>query len=115
MKLDRLAIGVPYEYDCNLGRNSAPGDIRCGGDVWFIPYETIQEKGDKGFHPAVFPVELAARCIKLAGVKRNTVALDPFLGTASTLAACRELGVKGIGIEIDAAYCNRAKKRLGLK
>jgi site-specific DNA-methyltransferase (adenine-specific) len=115
VKVDRLSIGVPFEDCSNLKRNSAPGNIRCGGDVWFIPYETIQGQGDKGNHPAVFPVELAARCIKLAGVRKNTVVLDPFLGTASTAAACQELGVRGIGIEIDAAYCKQAKKRLGLK
>ena len=114
VKLDRLAVGVPYEYECNLLRNSAKGNVRCGGDVWFIPYETIQEKGEKGLHPAIFPVELAARCIRLAGVRKNMVVVDPFAGTGSTLVACKELGVTGIGIEIDAAYCKGARKRLGM-
>ena len=99
-------------YGSNLLRNSAPDDVRCGGDVWFIPYETIQGQGDKGFHPAIFPIELAARCIRLAGVRRNTVVLDPFVGMGTTLAACKQLGVAGIGIEIDAAYCQRAMKRI---
>ncbi len=111
--LERLAIGVPYEYDCNLKRNSASGNVRCGGDVWFVPYETIQDKSDRGLHPASFPVALASRCIKLAGVSKTTLVLDPFLGTGSTLAACQELGVQGIGIEIDAAYCKQARRRLG--
>ena len=114
VKLNRLAIGVAYEYDCNLRRNSAPGNVRCGGDVWFIPYETIQDKGERGFHPAPFPVELAERCIKLAGISKGIVVLDPFLGTGSTMAACQEVGVRGIGIEIDAAYCKQTRKRLGL-
>ena len=115
VKLDRLAVGVPFEYECNLLRNSAKENLRCGGDVWFIPYETIQEKGEKGLHPAIFPVELAARCIRLAGVKKNMVVVDPFCGTGSTLIACKELGVKGIGIEIDPAYCKGARKRLGMR
>ena len=112
--LNRLAIGVPYEYDCNLKRNSALANLRCGGDVWFVPYETIQDRSDRGLHPAPFPVELANRCIRLAGIGNKTLVLDPFLGTGSTLAACQELGVKGIGIEIDAAYCKQARRRLGL-
>ena len=115
VKLNRLAIGVPYEYESNLLRNKARGDLRCAGDVWFIPYETIQEKGEKGFHPAVFPVELARRCIKLTGVRKGLTVLDPLAGVASTLVACKELGVKGIGIEIDPAYCRQAEKRLGVR
>ena len=116
VKIDRLAVGVPYEYECNMKRNSAPGNVRCAGDVWFVPYETIQDKSDRGHHPAPFPVELAARCIKLAGVRKGMVVCDCFAGTASVLSACREIGgVKGIGIEIDAAYCKQARKRLGLK
>ena len=60
----------------------------------------------------MFPVELARRCIKLAGVKKGMVVLDPLGGVASTLVACKELGVKGIGIEVDPAYCRQGEKRL---
>ena len=114
VRLDRLAIGVSYEYECNLKRNSAKGDLRCAGDVWFVPYETVQGNSDRGHHPATFPVELARRCINLAGVQKKMVVFDPFCGIGSTLLACRDLGVNGIGIEIDAAYCKQARKRLGL-
>ena len=112
IKIDRLAIGVPYEYECNRLRNSSPRNVRCAGDVWLIPHETVHEKRDKGFHPAVFPTELATRCIRLAGVRRGMVVLDPFAGTGSSLCACKELGVRGIGIEMDAAYCRQARGRL---
>jgi site-specific DNA-methyltransferase (adenine-specific) len=112
--LDRLAVGVSYEDESNLVRYKTAGNRRCGGDVWFIPYETMKSQSDNGFHPAVFPVELARRCIQLAGVKENTVVLDPFVGTGTTLLACQELGVKGIGIDIDPAYCSYARKRLGI-
>ena len=110
--LDRLAIGVPYQDGSNLLRNSAPGNLRCPGDVWFIPHKTVHGKREKGYHPAVFPTELAARCIKLTGVRKGMVVLDPFAGTGSSLCACKELGVRGIGIEMDAAYCRQARARL---
>ena len=113
--IDRLAIGVPYEYECNRLRNSSTRNLRCAGDVWFLPHETVHEKRDKGFHPAVFPTELATRCIKLAGVRKGMVVLDPFAGTGSSLCACKELGVRGIGIEMDAAYCGQARTRLNQK
>ena len=109
--LDRLAIGVPYEDESNLMRNTATQNLRCAGNVWYIPYPT---KCASALHPATYPTELAERCIRLVGLKRNTVVLDPFAGSGSTLLAAQTLGVAGIGIEIDPAYCRHAQKRLGI-
>lgn len=38
--------------------------------------------------------------------------LDPFLGSGTTAIACKELGVKCVGIEIEERYCEIAAKRL---
>ncbi len=100
--IDRLAIGVKYQDKSNIGRYS-DRDLRCRGNTWFIPYETIQKKKQ---HPAGFPVGLPLNCIKLAGIKENLVVLDPFMGAGTTLFACQRLGVSGIGIEIDQMYCD---------
>lgn len=107
--LDRLAVGVPYADARNAGRTGSAR--RCGGDVWFVPYETVHGGEDRGDHPATFPVEVAERCIRLAGVNSRTKALDPFCGVNGMVAAAR-LGVAGIGMEIDPAYCEEAKRRL---
>jgi site-specific DNA-methyltransferase (adenine-specific) len=112
VRLDRLAVGVPYEYESNLHRNKAKSDLRCAGDVWFIPYETTRNRGSKGFHPSVFPTELPERCIRLHGVKRNMLVLDPLCGTGASLVAAARLGVAGIGIDLDPAYCREATKRV---
>jgi site-specific DNA-methyltransferase (adenine-specific) len=110
--LDRLSIGVPYEDKNNLRRNRAKQDLRCGGDVWFIPHLTTRKREDKGSHPCVFPIELPEKCIRLHGVKNGMVVLDPFNGIGSTLMAASRLGVKGIGIDLSPAYCKAAEKRL---
>ena len=110
--LDRLAVGVEYNEPANRVRSKTHNNLRCGGDVWFVPYETIQGEMEKGCHPAIFPVELAKRCIELAGIRKNTVVLDPFCGTGSTLVAAKNLGVKAIGIEIDPVYCEQTRRRL---
>jgi len=113
-KLDRLAVGVPYADKSNLERGSRGknGDKRCRGDVWFLPYTTVQSKEDRGSHPATFPLQLALNCIKLHGVRPDMIVLDPFVGSGSTLIACQQLGVTGIGIDCDAESIRVCEKRL---
>ena len=59
----------------------------------FIPYETIQSRSERGYHPSTFPIQLPEMCIELHGVaeKDNLVVLDPFCGTGSTAVACKDL------------------------
>jgi site-specific DNA-methyltransferase (adenine-specific) len=111
VEIDRLAIGVPFKDKSNIARWGHARDKRCGGNVWFIPYKTVQSKAQKHHHPAGFPVELPERCIKLHG-RTNAAVLDPFLGAGSTLVAAQNLGCSGIGLELDSAYAEAAVARL---
>jgi len=77
--------------------------------VWTFNGESKKRIG----HPAPFPVELPRRCIKLFSFVGDTV-LDPFLGSGTTLVACRETNRAGIGLEIDRRYCRLAEKRLSM-
>ncbi len=111
--LDRLAIGVPYQDKTNVGRwNSAGQDLRCRGNTWFIPYETIRSREDQRPHPATFPVKLAEMCIRLHGVKRTRRVLDPFMGLGPVAVAALRLGVDFYGFEIDPDYFAEAKRRV---
>jgi site-specific DNA-methyltransferase (adenine-specific) len=111
VRLDRLAVGVPFKDKSNIARWGHDRDKRCAGNVWFIPYKTVRSKAQKFDHPAGFPVELPERCIRLHGKSTATV-LDPFLGAGSTLVAARRLACAGVGIEIDPLYASTAIERL---
>lgn len=63
------------------------------------------------FHPTQKPVGLMRWCIEKVG-KAETI-LDPFMGSGTTLVACKQLHRRGIGIEIEEKYCEIAVKRLG--
>ena len=111
-RLDRRAIGVPYQDKSNISRwQSAGRDLRCRGNAWFIPYETIQDRDKDRPHPATFPPKVPEMCIRLHGLERARVVLDPFVGLGSTAVACAGLGVQFIGIDLDRHYLDEAVKR----
>jgi site-specific DNA-methyltransferase (adenine-specific) len=116
VEIDRLALGVPYQDKSNIARwrHTRASDLRCRGNTWFVPYETIQSREKERPHPATFPVQLAEWCIKLHGVARTETMLDPFLGIGNSAVAAQRCGVKRfIGFEIDESYLAEAKRRLG--
>lgn len=111
--LDRLAIGVPYRDKSNIGRwKSATKDLRCRGNTWFIPYETIRSREAERPHPSTFPPKLPMMCIKLHGYTERSLVLDPFMGLGNTALACLKLGVPFLGFEIDEAYFATAEQRI---
>ncbi len=116
VELNRLALGVPYQDKSNIARwaHTRGGDLRCRGNTWFIPYETIQSREKERPHPATFPVQLAEWCVKLHGVARIETMLDPFLGIGNSAVAAQRCRLKKfIGFEIDETYLAEAKRRLG--
>ncbi len=111
--LNRLAIGVPYQDKSNLGRwKSAKNDLHCRGNTWFIPYQTIQNREKQRPHPSTFPERLPEMCIRLHGLSRTRLVLDPFIGLGSTALAALRRGVSCIGFDIDEAYLSETKRRL---
>jgi site-specific DNA-methyltransferase (adenine-specific) len=96
-RFDTKAIGIPYVDKSNIGRYSSD-DCRDPGNVWLIPYARTTGQRRKKGHDAPFPVELPRRCIRLVPEARRV--LDPFVGSGTTLVACRDLGVEGVGYEL---------------
>jgi DNA modification methylase len=92
-----LAFGRPHVWHDDLNGLMS---------VWRLGFD--REEND---HPCAFPVVLAARPIQSSSSPRDTI-LDPFLGSGTTLRACKDLGRRGIGIEIEERYCEIAARRL---
>jgi DNA modification methylase len=62
-------------------------------------------------HPAPYPELLAERLVRMFSFVGDTV-LDPFMGTATTNSAAAKWGRNSVGIEIDAAYYQMARRRM---
>lgn len=61
-------------------------------------------------HPTMKPVPLIAYCIKNSSMT-NTLVLDPFLGSGTTLVACQQSDRSCFGLELDPKYCDAIVSR----
>lgn len=111
VQLDRLAIGVPFKDKSNIARRGHAKDLRCRGNTWFVPYDTVQSKAAKFHHPSTFPLALPRWCIRLHG-RNDAMVLDPFMGTGTTVIAAELEGAHSIGIDVDPDYVAIARRRL---
>ncbi len=110
VELDKLAVGVPFADKSNIDRwASNKKDLRDRGNVWFIPYDTVITEKE---HPAIFPLKLPEMCIKLHGYTKNTIVLDPFVGSGTTCLVAKKLGCQYIGFDIEEHYIKIANEKL---
>ena len=70
----------------------------------------IKSVKKRDVHPAMFPVELPYRCIRMHTDEGDSI-FDPFCGSGSTLIAAHETGRKGFGMEIRPEYVDVARMR----
>jgi site-specific DNA-methyltransferase (adenine-specific) len=110
--LDKLAVGVSYQDKTNIERWKAANkeDRRDRGNMWFIPYQTIQSRSKQRPHPATFPIKLPEMCIRLHGNAK--LVIDPFVGIGSAAVAAMRLGISFVGFEIDKEYLDAAIDRI---
>jgi DNA modification methylase len=99
-------------------RGSAAGKPGAGDDDGRFrgiarPSNVIEVKSEsgQGSHSAPFPRALVEFFVKAFSDPGDGV-FDPFLGSASTIAAAAVLNRVGYGIEISPAYCDVALRRL---
>jgi len=112
-------IGCVY---CPSGAGRGPWGFTCFNPVLFygkrpggpkspsslVSFNTVERGID---HPCPKPIEWMTWLLSIVA-KPDDVILDPFAGSGTTLQACRILGIKSIGIEIDPEYCEVAISRV---
>jgi site-specific DNA-methyltransferase (adenine-specific) len=69
-----------------------------------------EEKGENS-HITVKPIKLLEHLIKLFS-KEGSLVVDPFMGSGSTILACKSTNRNYIGMEIEKDYWNTANSRL---
>lgn len=116
----RQALGVLPAQTHSTSQRDEPGTDghplgRNPGDVWEIghdPFDEIWRIPTVPFtdaHFATFPVQLPIRCVKTT--RPGATVLDPFSGAGTTGEACRRLGRRYVGIDLNPAYHDLAVKR----
>lgn len=86
------------------------------GSKWLLYSKSVWDDilaspSEKTHHPAQFPVALVRRLLRIFTHKKDLV-IDPFLGSGTTLVACRALQRYGIGVELNPEYVKLTKSRL---
>lgn len=108
-------INIGYERTCNC----PPNHINClsGKEwihsqiaIWEFSYEK-RDIRDKNIHPAVFPIGLPAKCIKLF-THEGELVLDPFSGIGTTLLAAQDLNRNAVGFDLKKEYIDFTELRL---
>ena len=115
-----LSFPKPFEYIMVFAKENRA--LQCTGEsdltreefidwslaLWnFKPEHRLKAFG----HPAMFPEELPARCIKMLSWK-DAVVMDPFSGAGTTCKVAQDLGRSYIGFEMDEKYVEISRKRL---
>lgn len=98
-----------YYYDHEIVRGPRDRRLRT---VWEIPTEPVKRmNGEADDHPAMMPLSLARCCVAITS-RHDSVILDPYAGSGTTLLAARELGRKWVGIEINPSFVDLIERRL---
>ncbi|MEO2011530.1 MAG: site-specific DNA-methyltransferase [Pirellulaceae bacterium] len=80
-------------------------------DTWYFPRVAGTFKERAGFHGCQMPEQLLGRIIRTCS-NTGDVVLDPFAGSATTLAVAKKLGRQFIGFEVSKDYVCYGNDRL---
>ncbi len=80
-------------------------------DTWYFPRVAGTFKERAGFHGCQMPEQLLGRIIRVCS-HDNDLVVDPFSGSATTLAVAKKLGRRFLGFELSLEYAKHGLSRL---
>lgn len=104
-------LSKQQDYYYNTDAVKGPGGRRLRS-VWEIPTEPVKRpNGNADDHPAMMPLSLARRCLAITSSPESIV-LDPYAGSGTTLLAASELGRGWVGVELKPEFIDLIERRL---
>lgn len=79
--------------------------------LWAGYWQADMSRKEERVHPTQKPLAVMSWAIGLCP-ERPTSVIDPFMGSGTTLRACKDLGIRCVGIEREEKYCAIAAGRL---
>lgn len=107
---DKARRGTNFA-DCEIAWTNIKQPCRLYEYKWNGMLQEDMKNKEYRIHPTQKPVALYKWVLSLFA-KEGDLILDTHVGSASSLVACREMGFKYIGFEIDKYYYTEGKKRL---
>ena len=107
---DKRRRGLNFA-DCEIAWTNLKEPCRIYEFKWNGMLQEDMKNKEYRIHPTQKPVELY-KWLLSKFAKEGDLILDTHVGSASSLVACREMGFKYIGFEIDEDYYRMAKERL---
>lgn len=105
-----LSKNQDYFYDATAVKGPNGRRLRTMWDINTEPRR--RQAGGVDDHPAVMPMTLARRCIRITS-RPDDVVLDPYAGSeGTTLLAAKELGRHWVGIELKPEYVELIERRI---
>jgi len=80
-------------------------------DTWYFPRVAGTFKERAGFHGCQMPEQLLGRIIRTCS-HENEIVLDPFSGSATTLAVAKKLKRRFLGFDLSPQYVKQGTERL---
>ena len=97
--------------ECELAWTSFKRPVKKYKYRWNGMIQEDMKNKEGRLHPTMKPSELMARILRDFSEEKSLV-LDCFLGSGSTIFACKKMNREFIGIERDLGYCEIAQRRL---
>mgnify|MGYP001426490086 CR=1 FL=1 len=108
---------LDFNQKIGMNNDKVPANILVTEDFneiytknFLVAKPSKKEKGENS-HITVKPIKLLEHLIKLFS-KEQALVVDPFMGSGSTILACKNTNRNYIGIEIEKEYYNITQSRL---